>query len=167
MSPGGWPLKKAKPQRWAQGIIAPLAPSIRDSRGTKPGKLETRDSHRAKLVRYAVESVGSKVSGDPVFQRGHKFLISCDANPTIEKLLVKRLKASLGDGTKLHRIDGRLWIQFLDRSARVGRPSDTEDLELAEKLRGDGLSYRKIAHKIFKDTGRWKSPDAYRKMLNK
>jgi hypothetical protein len=87
--------RRASRHRVPAGIIAPLNPSIRQS--------EIRDSPRVKRVRYAVESVGSRVTGDLV-RRGHHALIPCDADSTVEDLLRERLMASgFRSGTKLHR----------------------------------------------------------------
>jgi hypothetical protein len=105
-------------QYLAAGVIAPLSPSIKQSK--------IKDSARAKLVRYAIESVGSRVTGDPV-RRGHDALIPCDADSRVEGLLRKRLMATgFRNGIRLHRVGDHLWIQFLDRSARVGRPVDSD-----------------------------------------
>ena len=170
-------MKRVIRQSCPQGVVTPLEPSIRDSRrgvrvsaatttgDSKHGQLEIRDSHRAKLVRYGVESVGFKVTGEAVYQRGNRVLIPCNANAAVEDRLLKRLKVSLGNRTKLHRIGDRLWIEFLDRSGRVGRPQETEDRKLAEKLRADGLTYPMIAKKMAEDTGTLRTPGAYRKML--
>jgi len=99
------------------GVVAPLNPPIRQSR--------IRNSHQIKLVRYAVESVGSKVIGDAVM-RGDDAFIRCNADSGAETLLRSRLMAT-SIGCKMHRFsDDQLWIQFRDkhRAPRFSLPKD-------------------------------------------
>lgn len=114
--------RRASRHRVPAGIIAPLSPPIR-----QPSIRQSaiRDSHRTKLVRYAVESVGSRVTGDPV-RRGQNALIPCDADATVEDLLRRRLMAT-SIGHKMHRHGDRLlWIEFRDKSGapRHSLPKD-------------------------------------------
>ena len=94
--------------RFGGGIISPLSPPIGGSNST--------DSRRARLVRYAVESVGSRVIGD-VARYGEKAFIKCDAVSDVEDFLRRRVMASGIRDIKFHRHGPKvLFIQFRDFS---------------------------------------------------
>jgi hypothetical protein len=89
------------------GIIVPLSPSIT--------QVKFKDSHRAKLMRYAIESVGSRVIGEVVRHRDKAF-ITCHADPALEDLLKKQIMAcGILHNVKLIRFSHqKLLIQFPD-----------------------------------------------------
>jgi hypothetical protein len=101
------------------GIISPLSPPIRGSK--------SKDSHRAKLVRHAVESVGSRVLDD-VVRDGEKAFIKCDAHSDVEDRLRRRIIASgIRNNIKFHRYGPKLlFIQFRDfsKAPRTKMPED-------------------------------------------